>query len=173
MTNDSLDELYFDWLRSKVLPPREAMYEDLLLLLHHTEFTWEVRNDENRAADGIELRFDFLRETNYPRDQEWVAYPCSVLEMLIGFSKRAAFLTDMSVREWFWRMIENLGLSDYRQISNGQELEIQGRLHTFVSRTYNRNGHGGLFPMHRPEEDQRKVEIWYQFNEYVQAENLI
>lgn len=171
--NDSLDDLYFDWLRVKVLAPRDHNYEDLLLLLHKTEFTWVILNDRNRAADGKELRFDFLRETNYPRDQEWVEYPCSVLEMLVGFAQRAAFQTDMPVRDWFWKMIENLRLDDYRQISAGDDLEIQSRLDTFIWRTYNRHGHGGLFPIRHSKDDQRKVEIWYQFCEYVQAESLI
>lgn len=171
--NDSLDDLYFDWLRVKVLAPRDHNYEDLLMLLFKTEFTWVILNDRNRAADGIELRFDFLRETNYPREEAWVGEPCSILEMLIGFAQRAAFQTDWPVRDWFWRMIENLRLSDYRQLSPGDELTIQRLLDTFLWRTYDRNGNGGLFPMRHPKDDQRKVEIWYQFCEYVQAESLI
>lgn len=173
MTNDSLDELYFDWLRAKVLPPRDQGYEDLLMLLHKTEFTWELLHDENRAKDGIELRYDFLRETNYPREQLWVELPCSVLEMLIGFAQRAAFLTDMPVREWFWRMIENLGLRQYRQIDEQDLPTIHRRLDKFILRKYDRNGNGGLFPMRQPKDDQRKVEVWYQFSDYVQAESLI
>jgi hypothetical protein len=93
--------------------------------------------------------------------------------MLVGFAQRAAFQTDMPVRDWFWKMIENLRLDDYRQISAGDDLEIQSRLDTFIWRTYTRDGSGGLFPMRRPKDDQRKVEIWYQFCEYVQAESLI
>jgi hypothetical protein len=173
MTNESLDELYFDWLRAKVLAPRDMNYEDLLQLLYRTEFTWEILNDRNRASDGKELRYDFFRETNYPRDQLWAEYPCSVLEMLIGFAIRAAFLTDMPVRDWFWKMIENLRLNDYRQISEDDLPTIHKRLDTFISRTYDRNGNGGLFPMRRPKDDQRKVEIWYQFSDYMTAEKLI
>lgn len=171
--NDSFDELYFDWLRGKLLAPRDFNYEALMLLLYKTEFVWNVLMDENRAADGIELRYDFLREGNYPRDNDWLSEPCSVLEMLIGFSQRAAFVTDWPVRDWFWKMIDNLGLSDYRRISQRDLPEIQKRLNTFMHRTYNRNGGGGLFPIHDSKNDQRKVEIWYQFNEYVQAESLI
>ena len=171
--NDSLDDLYFDWLRACVLAPRDNNYEDLLLLLHRKEFTWVILNDRNRAADGKELRFDFLRETNYPRDQLWVEYPCSMLEMLIGLSKRAAFQTDMPVRDWFWRLIINLRLDEYRQLSPGDELDVQNQLDTLIWRTYTSRGDGGLFPIRHSKEDQRKVEIWYQLCEYVQAESLI
>jgi len=171
--NDPLDELYFDWLRVKVLPPRDHKFEDLLLLLYKTEFTWVILNDRNRAADGVELRYDFLRETNYPRDKNWIEQPCSILEMLVGFAQRAAFQTDMPVRDWFWKMIENLRLDEFAWFEDGQESVIQERLNTFLDRTYDRNGNGGLFPIRRAKEDQRKVEIWYQFCEYVQAESLI
>jgi hypothetical protein len=175
MTNDdTLDDLYFDWLRAKALPPRGFNYEELLLLLYRTEFTVRISNDQNRAADGIELRYDFLREGNYPREAHWLEQPCSVLEFLIGFAKRAAFLTDMPVRDWFWKMLGNLGLDEFRQISDPSEEEfIRNRLDIFMERQYDRNGNGGLFPLRNSRDDQRKVEIWYQFSEYVQAENLI
>jgi hypothetical protein len=36
-----------------------------------------------------------------------------------------------------------------------------------IWRTYDRRGHGGLFPLQRSNRDQRRVEIWYQLSEYL------
>lgn len=173
--DESIEEAYFTWLCAKVTPPYSDVYYGLLLVLHKTEFIWvpSVLGDRNRAADGQELRLDFLRETNVYREREWFECPCSVLEALIAFARRANFQTDIPVADWFWRFIENLGLSEYRRISESDVPVIQGILNTFVWRTYDRDGRGGLFPLESPKKDQRKVEIWYQFAEFVAEQHLV
>lgn len=168
-----IEEHYFIWLCAKVLPPNSFDYQGLLNFLHRTEFVWFVPGDENRAAEGMELRFDFLRETNIFREPGWFDCPCSVLELLIGLSNQAQFQTGMPSHEWFWQIMRNLGLDDYRRISENDIPTIQAILNTFMNREYSMNGHGGLFPMRMPHHDQRKVEIWYQFCEYVQDQHLI
>jgi hypothetical protein len=45
--------------------------------------------------------------------------------------------------------------------------KIKNILDTLVWRTYQPDGRGGFFPLNHPEEDQTKVEIWYQMNKYV------
>jgi hypothetical protein len=45
---------------------------------------------------------------------------------------------------------------------------VAQRLETFVWRNYDRKGVGGIFPLYRSRRDQRRVELWYQFNEYIE-----
>lgn len=172
--SEPIEETYFNWLTAKVMPLTSNNYHGLLLVLHRTEFIWTEPGDDNRAADGLELRLDFLIELDVrDRDPLWFETPASVLEVLIAFCRHANFQTDIPVADWFWRLIENLKLSDYRHISEEQIPEIQEVLQTFMWRTYGPNGEGGLFPMQDPPRDQRKVEIWYQFCDYVQEQHMI
>lgn len=168
-----IEELYFNWLCAKVLPQHSSNYYGLLNVLHRTEFAWTVLGDKNRAADGVELRADFLRETNYLPERFWLESPCSVLECLYAFAKKAEFQTDIPAQRWFWVMMTNLGLEEYRHISDADVPVIQDILHTFIWRAYRENGEGGLFPMRSPRYNQREVEIWYQFCEWVEDQGLI
>jgi hypothetical protein len=64
-------------------------------------------------------------------------------------------------------MIKNLGLDQFDdQIPYDWE-DVDEALSALIYRTYDRDGTGGLFPLTHPEEDQRKVEIWYQLNAYL------
>lgn len=169
---EPIENEYFNWLCAKVLDTNVRIYFDLMSILHRTEFIWVHPQDKNRAEDGLELRTDFLRETMSKSDSYWLNNPCSVLEMLIAFSKRASFQTDFPVRDWFWDIMRNLNLDGYRQVSISDAEDIEQVLHFFVSRTYDRSGQGGMFPMRRPMIDQREVEIWYQFMEYLEDRGL-
>lgn len=168
-----IEEEYFDWLCAKVLSHQDRSYRDLLEILHRTEFVWVVLGDRNREEGGRELKTDFLRDTNYMRDRSWFECPSSVLEVLLKFAHVAAFQTDMPVKDWFWRFIANLELEEYKNLSEDDVSVIQEILNTFIWRTYRPNGCGGLFPMRFPKHDQRKVEIWYQFCEYVEEQNIL
>jgi hypothetical protein len=44
---------------------------------------------------------------------------------------------------------------------------IDDILDSVIWRTYSPDGRGGFFPLNQPQEDQRKIEIWYQMNKYV------
>lgn len=173
MPDEPLEDQYFGWLCAKVLSPYETNYSGLLMVLHRTEFVWVVSRDDNRAADGIELRNDFLRETHFYKDMLWFEQPCSVLELLIALGYRANFQTDIPVADWFWTFITNLGLEDYRRVSEGDIPAIQEILNTFIWRNYHPDGTGGLFPLLSPKRDQTKVEIWYQFCDYTEDRHLI
>lgn len=173
---EPIESEYFNWLCAKVLPVenrRGNMYSDLLRILHETEFVWVVPEDKNRAEDGCELRLYFLQQTGWNRDRVWFAQPCSVLEVLIAFADRACFQTDIPLNDWFWEFMTNLDLGEYRQVSRPDEIRIRDILHTFVWRMYDPSGYGGLFPMRWPKQDQRKVEIWYQFCEYLDDRGMI
>ena len=169
---EPLENLYFNWLCAKVVDSDIRNYHDLLVILHKTEFVWVVSADKHRADDGIELRIDFLRETQVERDAIWEAEPCSLLELFVAFAKRAKFQTSIPTRTWFWEFMNNLKLDDFRQVSERDSYIIDDILYTFIWRQYDPSGNGGLFPISRSKYDQRKIELWYQFSEYVEDRGL-
>jgi hypothetical protein len=176
---EPIEDLYLNWLYAKVAysdaPSSPSVsYNKLLLTLHSIEFVWVVAMDENRAQDGLELRNEFLKQAHIlvPSSDAWYTMPCSVLEMLIAFSRRAAFETEYSAEEWFWMMLSNLGLDDQHDSSAGLVALVTEVVDTLIWRTYDPDGHGGLFPLDEPEQDQRGVEIWHQFCEYLVDKNL-
>jgi hypothetical protein len=170
---EPIENEYFNWLCAKVLPVDARIYYSLARILHSTEFVWLVPGDRNRKEDGEELRIDFLRETQRESDPAWFNQPCSIFEMLIALSGRASFQTAIPVRDWFKTFLANLGLDGFTQVTHEDAPVIDDILYTLVWRTYDSTGHGGLFPMRQPQNDQREVEIWYQFFEYVDEQGLI
>lgn len=172
---EHVDTLYFDWLCSKV-GPAALDYEMLLSKLHHVEYAWIVLGDDNRAEDVYDLRLAFFRESFLESHNDILDDSRrSVLEVLIAFSNRASFETDMAPQEWFWIMLTNLSLVKFPDPLYSEEADavVCSILNTFIWRLYNKNGFGGLFPLERPRRDQRRVEIWYQFSEYLVANNYI
>ena len=175
--NEPLENLYFNWLCAKVMrvenPTPSLTYWDLLRALHGTEFVWLLSGDDNRAADGVELRVEFLIAADIPDHSDWRSQPCGLLEMLIALSRRAEFQSDISAYTWFWEFIENLGLGDCNDAACCSSEDINDVLYQLVWRTYEPNGQGGLFPMEHPKHDQTKVELWYQFFEYLADQNRL
>ena len=152
---------YFEWMCDVVCRDRfneDISYQKLLLFLHNTTFTWTVKKDANRAADGISLRRHF---------SEHIYGPCSVLEMMVALAIR--FETDIMqdttfgdrTAQWFWRMIVNLGLGDMRDDQFDEEY-VWSCINVFLNRDYEPNGQGGLFTIKNTKHDLRKVEIWVQ-----------
>lgn len=175
MTQPPLDELYFTWLYSQVgsteLANPTKTYWTLLRCLYTTEFIWFVPNDDNRKVDGRALRDEFLEEAGIvSADDFWMQLECSILEMLIGLSRRLSFEAEGSESGWFWRLIRNLGLqncTDYRDGMPFPQEQVEVTLHDLMWRLYHPNGQGGLFPLEHPTRDQRNVEIWYQMSAYI------
>jgi hypothetical protein len=170
---EPIENEYFNWLCAKVLERNARMYHEVLKILFRTEFVWLVPFDQNRAEDGIELRQDFQNETGTRQDPLWENQPCSVFEVFLAFAYRASFQTDIPARTWFWMFMENLHLDQFRQVSDADRPIIEDILNTFIWRTYDSHGYGGLFPMAHTEHDQRKREIWWQFCEYVEDQGLV
>lgn len=169
--SEPLENLYFNWLCARVVDVRikspSSTYWELLKILHRTEFVWLLSGDDNRAEDGKELRRDFLIQAEIPDDIEWrLTVECSMLEMFIGLSIRAGFTTDTSISEWFWEFMENLGLREFHD-GNVEPRMIQEILEVCIWRLYDENCHGGIFPMKAPPKNQKEVELWYQFCDYL------
>lgn len=178
MTNvdDSLDGAYLEWLYSQVgivqnrNPARS--YWQLLHQLYTKPFSWFIPNDDNRIEDGKTLRRSFLEETGYQLDDPYglfLSIDCSMLEMFIALAQRAAFLSGGQPAEWFWRMMHNLEFDGFTdsvfEISIAEEVE--DTLVRIIERNYGMDGSGGLFPLLSAQNDQRKVELWYQLQAYL------
>lgn len=168
-----LDELYLTWLYSQVgsvkLTTKTRTYWSLLRQLHSTEFVWQIRNDDNRVEDGRDLRLEFIAEEDESDpDPAWMDLGCSMLELLVVLSRELFFQVEGEPRDWFWHLIDNLGIRiNDREYDRRAELAIDAACKAVIFRTYSSDGRGGLFPLHRPNDDQRDVEIWYQLNAYL------
>ena len=166
--SNSWTEAYFRWLKSQVKEDilRMSGYQDLLRILHGTEFVWIVPNDDNRIMDALDLRVEFFHKQK-SRGKE-MTLPCSVLEVTVALSRRLAWVAEGSAESWAWQLLCNLELNKFRDpLSRRKEAKVDDILYSLIWRTYDPNGTGGFFPLTRPKQDQRAVEIWYQMHAYV------
>lgn len=179
---EPLESVYFNWLYTRVAhefnPTPTLTFNILLRELQQTEFVWFLSGDDNRAEDGKQLRLlfanSFSLNLSIEETQLWMQINCSMLEMLIALADRAEFQTGLSTREWFWIFIENLGLKECNDASGIPLTFIKDAIYKVIWRTYDTNGLGGLFPLDETNNDQRKVELWYQLAEYInQQEELL
>jgi hypothetical protein len=172
MKQAPLDELYFRWLYGQVGSVQSRnptkKYWKILKKLFTKEFVWIIPNDDNRAEDGRDLRYEFINQQGLANvDQHWMQLGCSMLEMLIALSRRLSFEDDGEPRIWFWHLMENVGLGFYNDNETIPDQEVDEILDRIIWRTYKRNGSGGLFPLKKSKEDQRKIELWYQLCAYL------
>lgn len=173
---EPIDSLYFNWLCAKVIryevKTPSTSYDLLLSKLHDTEYIWVLIGDDNRAADGVQLRSDFMNTFMYEDedvDLGWLHMGCSMLELLLALSVRLQFQTGINVDIWFWHLIENLGMTRFND-SAINDIYIDEILYNLMWRQYDSLGRGGLFPLLETNNDQTKVEIWYQMHEYLHAD---
>lgn len=174
MTQETLSKEYFDWMYGLVCDERMP-YQKLLKHLHTREFTYTIPMDDNRAIDGVDLRYRFAYERNY--HQVIVAEylddkPCSVLEMMVAlvnrFEEQITYDQELGDRkkQWFMGMIRSLGLIDMTN-AMFDEFYVDRVITRFLNRDYKPNGEGGLFTLHQYRRDLRLVEIWYQMCWYL------
>lgn len=156
-------------------------YSELLDVLNGITFQTAFPLDDNRADDGIELRYKYGWYHHIPQTviaSELDYEPCSVLEMLVALADRCehALMEDPLKGDrtavWFWMFIENLDLlfpnGDLTLVYDGG-LYIKQTIHKFMSRDYDRNGVGGLFPIPDSNVDMREIDIWLQLHKYMTA----
>ena len=180
MTDENMRRKYFEWLCGFVKPfVLNRSYRFLMLHLFRTDFYAVIPMDENRASDGIELRYRFGREKRIRMSDiadVLDVKDCSVLEMMVALSLRCEeqIVDEPDVgdrtRKLFWSMINNLGLNRMDDESY-DSFEVEDRLDIFLNREYKPDGTGGLFKLRRTRHDLRNVEIWYQMMWYL-SENL-
>lgn len=171
MTSTSLAEDYLRWLEPQIRDKHgnpDETYWDLLKLMFEREFVPRVHNDENREADGRDLRAEFCYQRDLPLDSLTDLGSASFLEVLIGLSKRMSFAAGGHTRGWAWQFLVNLELHKMADpLSRRKAKQIEDILDTCIYRTYRPDGVGGFFPLAWPDEDQRKVELWYQMAAYI------
>lgn len=173
---DRINNDYFEWMFEVVCEkryPKEISYRKLLTLLHSMEFTYTIPRDENRAADGVDLRWRFAYLENCRDLYEYLEGPCSVLEMMIALSIRCENMMDDPRKgdrtaQWFWGMITNLGLGAMHD-ANFDKKYVESAVERFLNREYEPNGEGGLFTVRNRDTDLRTVEIWYQLCWYLDS----
>lgn len=183
-----LEELYFEWLLTRL--DSDGVHEGVAYLcglLHGNVFRRRVGNDVNRAADGANLRKDFLTQfedadfdphvTNYLLDME-----CTWLEMLIALASALDYLYDGGVEGRFLELCGNLGFNPIMQLNRPNDsayLErseedqehdfrtVEHALSVVDNNEFDANGNGGIFPLRKNgHPDQREVEIWDQHAAY-------
>lgn len=178
MTEQELNEKYFDWLYQLVASNKffgNTSYYKLFTHLHNVDFYWELPMDGNRADDGINMRYIFSLENDL--DNRMVASyldnkPCSVLEMLIGLAWRIEnqIMLDEAYGDrtfcWFWGMVCNLGLGQMTD-DRYDEGFVEDAIQKFMHHEYAPDGEGGLFLIEGLDVDLRGVEIWDQMNWYL------
>ena len=159
---------------------RDSNHEDYKVLLdrlHSIPFAVVIDRDSNRCQDGVDLRLYFCKEQGL--DEKVAAEldgPCSVLEMMVALARRMdndiMWDPDYGDRTpvWFWQMIDNLGLSSCTDENYDAETDEQvtHTIDILLSRHYFTDGFGGLFPLKDAKQNQRKVEIWYQMQAFLQ-----
>ena len=181
MTREKIKNRYFEWLCNMVCENRYSKhisFELLLAHLHNTMFRFSIPKDQNRAEDGMELRYRFslYYDENYDPDYivDVLDGPCSVLEMMVALAVRCEedMMDDPDIGsrtgQWFWGMISNLGLGAVTDDRYDRQY-VDEALDIFLDREYEPDGRGGLFTVRRCEYDLRKVEIWTQLNWYINS----
>ena len=171
---DKIRNSYFEWMADLVCGNRfskEISYRKLLMLLHTIEFRYSVPRDENRARDGINLRYRYSFLNGYDDLSEFIEGPCSVLEMMVSLSIECEeIMSDAAygdrTAQWFWGMVSSLGLNDMYD-KNFDKQNVIDRVNRFLDRDYAPNGKGGLFTARSLRRDMRKLEIWYQMQEFL------
>ena len=178
--NSSIKEEYDNWIINLATDwcSNYGKYGKLMRFLHSVPFysTIQIPLDNNRGADGKDLRLRFVETTNeYNYNHVYLYlmdYDATMLEVMVALAIRCeeSIMYDSSVGdrsyEWFYGMLCSSGLNAcYDDIFD--ENTAREIVYGILERTYSRNGKGGLFTLSNPPKDLRKVEIWYQLLWYL------
>lgn len=178
--NSSIKNEYDNWLIDLTTDwcSSYGNYGRLMEFLHSIPFysTVQVPLDENRGADGKDMRLRFVEDTveyNYNHVYLYLNdYEATMLEVMAALAIRCEenIMRDDDVGdrcdEWFYGMLCSSGLVACCD-ENFDENEAKEIVDRILERKYSRNGKGGLFTLSNPPKDLRKVEIWYQLLWYL------
>jgi hypothetical protein len=173
---DVIRNEYFEWLYEMVDGRRfmkQYSFRKLLTRLHDTEFRYSILKDQNRAEDGISLRYRFANDRYFGVRHErndivdYLDGPCSVLEMMVALAIRCEEnimddpLMGNRTSHWFWQMVVNLGLGPMAD-GRYERQAVDDAINRFLDREYEPDGRGGLFRVRNSDVDMRNIEIWHQ-----------
>lgn len=175
----ALNDRYFRWLIG-ILGYKEGApscrYISLLTYLYSTDFrltTPVVGHDDNRLNDGFQLRVDYSKSFTDPDLPDIFGDPVSVLEVLVAFAMRIdddiMYNGSRQASRWFDIMINNLGMTNFTDDTLGVDWLIDDAeqiVDIWMSRQFNFDGTGSIFPVKNTTFDQRNVEMWYQMQEW-------
>ncbi len=176
--NSQIKKEYDNWLVSMATAwcSNYGEYSELMGYLHTIPFYATVRLDENRGADGKDLRLRFVETTNeYTYNTAYVYlmdYEPSMLEVMVALAIRCEeeIMRDNDIGdrscEWFYEMLRSSGLDVCTNDRFDEEL-VCTIVDNILERKYAKDGKGGLFTLSNPPKDLRKVEIWYQLLWYL------
>ena len=181
MTQNDILNSYFEWLYKLVCKDRFASsisYRRLLMHLHSTQFRYSIPKDEDRAGEGVNLRWRFVCENSFGYQPHVLLAelegPCSVLEMMIALAIHCEehIMDDPNIGDrtgqWFWGMVTSLGLGGMTDDRFDRKF-VEDSVTRFLDRQYEPNGKGGLFKIRNCKHDLRKVEIFYQLCWYLNS----
>ncbi len=177
MTKRDLSNVYFEWLCNMVCDPEYSeyvSYKKLLTYLHDVEFRYSIPLDQNRAEDGMDLRWRFSCKRNHDIYYGDIEGPCSVLEMMVALAIRCeeGIMDDPTIGDrtgqWFWGMVVSLGLGGMHDRRFDMD-EAEAIIERFLDRDYEPNGKGGLFTIRNFDRDLRNMEILHQLYAYLNS----
>ena len=160
---------YFDWLYFMVVP-NGGKFRKLLTMLHTMEFKYFVEYDENRASDGVNLRWYYVDDGGDDELLRWKE-PCTVLEMLIALAMHMDKIVgdrELDIVHWFWLMLDNLDLA-WMKDDKYDKTYVYGRVAMFLDREYEPDGNGNIIYIPDSPDDLRDVEIWNQMCWYLDS----
>lgn len=173
-----MNQDYIKWLQNRVdLIDTKGSHDSLFKELASYNYDYILPMDENRAQDGIALRYQFYQNSDsYPR---WVlTQPCTFLEFLVALAERMSFICSSYVEDMikgiFWKLLDNMTISnltddEWEQLDG--EKQVGWAISRVCNRTYDADGTGGLFPMAKPKQNQREIQVWYQMQQYFHDPN--
>lgn len=145
-------------------------YTFLLGCLWKKEFYSIIDHDNNRGSDGLLLREQYGFGIND-------FGPARCLEVLLVLAKSCSdgFVGSKVPRSYqlvFWDFLRNLDLDRYDNGKDGWSgphvyFEIDEKLSSWLERRYSKDGNGGIFPLKDSNKNQKKVELWYQMQNYI------
>lgn len=159
-------ERYFHWLLKFIGNGfcRKNSYFELLEYLFNTEYYWSIPMDEDRAADGIDLRHRFVVECDEDVEASYVylSGPATVLEVLIALSIRMECIARGSIDlaksgQWFWGMIKCLDIFDCYD-GNCDKAKID----YYIAKWLDFESEISIFP-------NKKRELWSQAMEFLSS----
>lgn len=163
---------YKKWLLDQINFNKRT-YSKLMDFLHNRPFEYYIKRDENRAEDGVDLRIRFSKETDINPEDEFIfsQEEPKVLEVLIALAIRVDLEYigdpgDPNPGAFFWEMCCNLGLDDFTNRYFDWE-HVDVILDGWLTRSFDRNGEGSIFPIRNPKRDQREIEMWSQLQGYL------
>lgn len=168
---------YFQWLCEMVHSDGPSQsYGILLKTLHSIPFFALHERDLNRMDDGYRLRYEYQSFSGHRISEDLYEMKVSVLEVLIGLTNRIEDLMydpdkgDQTLI-WFWEMIDNLGFENFTDEAFGSRqwytFQVEDVIKKWLERRFQRNGKGSPFPLENWKYDQRKIELLYQMNDYL------